>query len=141
MQARSTVQFELCDWTASIATNRQMLALKEARDGPVTALAVRHILGLTLFKDGQYVEVEEIMRKLLLIEREKTSRSSPQALGCLQNLIEVLDAQWKGKEARALLGEGWVLVVEVEENDTEREVEVMREEEGGCDGGLNGVNE
>jgi Tetratricopeptide repeat len=96
-----------------------LLAAREARDGPDTALAARHNLALTLSKDGQYVEAEEILRRLLPIERGEIGSSSPQALGCLRNLIEVLAAQGKGEEARELLGEGWVLVGEMEGNDPE----------------------
>jgi hypothetical protein len=77
MHALGMVQLELCEWVGSIATNRQMLALKETRDGPDTAFAVRHNLGLALFKDGQYPEAEQILRRLLPIERERIGTSSP----------------------------------------------------------------
>ena len=106
MHALSMVQFERCDWVGSIATNRQILAVKEARDGPDTALAVRHNLALALFKDGQYPEAEQILGRLLPIEREGIGRSSPQALGCLRNLIEVLDARGNGEKEWELLGRG-----------------------------------
>lgn len=81
-----------------------MLALKEARDGPDTALAVRHNFALALIREGQFVDAEEILRRLLPVEREKIGRSSPQALGCLRNLIEVLEGQGKEEEARDFIG-------------------------------------
>ena len=76
------------------------------------------------------------MRRLLPIEREKIGRSSPQALGCLRNLMEVLAAQGKREEAREWLGEGWVLVGEMEENDPEKkeEIEAMSGVEAGLEG-------
>jgi hypothetical protein len=77
-----------------------MLAVKEERDGPDTAIAMRHNLGLALLKDGRFAEAEEILRRLLPIEREKIGRSNEQAWGCLRVLIELLEGQGKGEEAR-----------------------------------------
>jgi hypothetical protein len=97
-----------------------MLAVKEERDGPDTALAMRHNLGLALLKDGKFAGADEILRRLLPIEREKIRRSSPQAWRCLRVLIELLEGQGKGEEATGLLGDGWMLVGEAEENDPKR---------------------
>jgi tetratricopeptide (TPR) repeat protein len=139
LHALGMVQLERCDWAASIATDRRLLAAIEARDGPDTALAARYNLALTLSKDGQYVEAEEILRRLLPIEREKIGRNNPQALGCLRDLIEVLAAQGKGEEARELLREGWMLVGEMEENDPEKKEEI--EAVSGVEAGLEGRRE
>jgi hypothetical protein len=40
-----------------------MLAVKEECNGPDTALAARHNLGLALLKDGKFAEAEEILRE------------------------------------------------------------------------------
>jgi hypothetical protein len=48
--------------------------------------------------------VEGILGRLLPVEREKIGRSSLQALGCLHNLIEVLEGRGKDEEARGFAG-------------------------------------
>jgi hypothetical protein len=90
------------------------------RNGPDTALAVRHNLALALFRDGQFAEVEEIFRRLLPIEMEKIGRSMRRPWGVCVICLKCWKGRGRKEEAKDMLGEGWVLVEEMEENDSEK---------------------